>query len=62
MLFIVKYQNQVYHLYEFYYDIKEKKYVQLFGINKNYDIILKYENKKVVYAPAYLKNIIPKIN
>ena len=60
MLFIVTYLDKVYHLFEFYYDIKEEKYVQLFGINKNYDIVLKYENKKVVYAPTYLKNIIKK--
>lgn len=60
MLFIITFEDKVYHLYEFYYDIKEEKHVQLFGINKNYDIVLKYENRKVVYAPTYLKNIIKK--
>lgn len=60
MLFIIVYNNKTYHLYERYYDTKKEKYVQLFQINKNYDIILKYDNKKIIYGPSYLENIIKK--
>lgn len=57
MKFIIRYKNNIFHLYEFYYDTKKNEYVQLFYINDNYDIILKTNKSKIMYGPEYLQNI-----
>lgn len=60
MLFIIRYENKVYHLYEFYYDTNKKEYVQLFSITDKYDIILKTDKSKIIYGPDYLKYLTKK--
>lgn len=55
MKFIIRYENNIFHLYEKYYDTNKKEYVQLFKINNNYDIILKNDKRKIIYGPTYLK-------
>lgn len=55
MKFIVRYENNIFHLYGIYYDTEKEESVQIVQINNNYDIILKNDKKKIIYAPTYLK-------
>lgn len=61
MKFYINYKNNYFYLYDFYYDIIKQNYAQIFTINENNDIILKYKNGgKIIYNYEYLKFLIKK--
>ena len=57
MFFVTYYNNYPFFLYDYYFDNKEKKYVQIFGITNN-AIIIRSDNQKKYFLKNYLKNLV----
>jgi|ETNmetMinimDraft_8_1059916.scaffolds.fasta_scaffold104911_2 hypothetical protein len=58
MIFLIKLDNDYFYLYEYVYDINLKKNCQIYKILSENEIILNYDNGKILKNGKYMKNLI----